>query len=82
MGVASGLVAAARNLGMVTGISLAGALFSLGFSPSGSNGNLTNFQPDMLPAFLAGWKTALLSGVGVAAVGAVLTFLREEVRRY
>jgi len=80
LGVASGLVAAARNLGMVTGISLAGALFSLGFSTSGANANLTDFQPNMLPAFLAGWKTAFLSGVGVAAVGAVITFLREEVR--
>jgi MFS family permease len=82
LGVASGLVAAARNLGMVIGISLAGALFSLGFSPSGANGNFTNYQADMLPAFLAGWKTAFLSGVGVAAVGAVLTFLREEVKGY
>lgn len=81
LGVASGLVAAARNLGMVTGIALAGALFSLGFSPSGANGNLTNFQADMLPAFLAGWKTAFLAGVGVAAFGAVLTFLREEAGR-
>jgi len=80
LGVASGLVAAARNLGMVTGISLAGALFSLGFSTSGANANLTDFQPNMLPAFLAGWKTAFLSGVGVATIGAVLTFLREEVR--
>lgn len=80
LGVASGLVAAARNLGMVTGISLAGALFSLGFSALGANGNLTNFQPDMLPAFLAGWKTAFLSGVGVAVVGAVLTFFRDELR--
>lgn len=80
LGVASGLVAAARNLGMVTGISLAGALFSLGFTTSGAKANLANFQPNMLPAFLAGWKTAFLFGVGVAAVGAVLTFLREKVR--
>jgi MFS family permease len=80
LGVASGLVAAARNLGMITGISLAGALFSLGFSPSGAKRNLANFQSDMVPAFLAGWKTAFLFGAAVAAVGVVLTFLREEVR--
>jgi hypothetical protein len=65
---------------MVTGISLSGVFFFLGFSPSGATRNRVNFQADMLPAFLAGWKTAFLSGVGVAAVGAVLTFLREEVR--
>jgi MFS family permease len=33
LGVASGLVAMSRSLGMVTGVSLAGALFSLGFGP-------------------------------------------------
>lgn len=79
LGVASGLVAAARNLGMVTGVSLAGALFSLGFSPMGTTGNLTDYQPELLPAFLAGWKIAFLSGVIIALIGAVLTFLREKV---
>jgi EmrB/QacA subfamily drug resistance transporter len=77
LGVASGMVAAARNFGMVTGVSLAGALFALGFEPGGAELSLAVFQPDMLPAFLAGWRTAFLSGVGVALLGAVLSFLRE-----
>ncbi len=77
LGVASGLVAAARNLGMVIGVSLAGALFTLGLNPSSSGTNLVDFQWDMLPAFLAGWKTAFFAGVGVAVLGAVLTFFRE-----
>ena len=66
---------------MVTGVSLAGALFSLGFNPSKGSESLAEFHPDMLPAFLAGWKMAFLSGVGVAILGAVVTFLRERVGR-
>lgn len=79
LGIASGLVAAARNLGMIIGISLAGALFTLGFGSSGVSENLVDFQPDKLPLFLAGWKTAFLSGVGIALVGAFLTFFRKRV---
>jgi EmrB/QacA subfamily drug resistance transporter len=79
LGVASGLVATSRNLGMVTGVFLAGALFSLGFGDANASANLADFRLEMLPLFLAGWKTAFLSGAGVAALGAVLTFLREKV---
>ena len=81
LGVASGLVAMSRNLGMVTGVSLAGALFSFGFGTADTGGNLTDFKPDMLPLFLAGWKMALLFAAVVAALGAVLTFLRDKAGR-
>jgi EmrB/QacA subfamily drug resistance transporter len=80
LGVASGLVAAARNLGMVIGVSLAGALFSLGFNPTGGSKNLANYQSDMLPAFLTGWKIAFFSGAAIAITGAVITFFREKLR--
>jgi MFS family permease len=81
LGVTSGLVAASRSLGMVTGVSLAGALFSLGFGTGHASGSLADFKPEMLPLFLAGWKTAFLSAAVVAALGAVLTFLRAEAGR-
>jgi EmrB/QacA subfamily drug resistance transporter len=77
LGVASGLVAMSRNIGMVTGVSLAGALFSLGFGTASASGTLADFKPDMLPLFLTGWKTAFLFAGVVAALGAVLTFLRD-----
>jgi len=78
LGVASGLVAMSRSLGMVTGVSLAGVLFSLGFGTADVSGELADFKPEMLPLFLSGWKTALLCAGVVAALGAVLTFLRDK----
>jgi hypothetical protein len=52
----------------------------MGFRAGGGNGSLADLQPSMLPAFLTGWKTAFYSGAGVAAGGALLTFLRESGR--
>ena len=63
---------------MVTGVALAGALFSLGFGAADVSGELADYKPEMLPLFLAGWKTALLCAGVVAALGAVLTFLRDQ----
>jgi EmrB/QacA subfamily drug resistance transporter len=78
LGVASGLVAMSRNLGMVIGVALAGALFSSGFGAKAVSGELADYKPEMLPLFLAGWKMALYWAGVVAALGAVLTFLRDK----
>lgn len=64
LGTGGGMLATARNLGMVTGVSLAGALFTLGGGAAGGHG------------FLAGWRLALLAGAALAAAAGVLSLVR------
>ncbi|HKL00473.1 MAG TPA: MFS transporter [Desulfotignum sp.] len=78
-GIASGAIATARNLGMVSGVALAGAVFSSfislqGHGPSG-------YGPDMAPAFMAGFKHAMAAGSGLAVIGVCVTFFRGREKR-
>jgi EmrB/QacA subfamily drug resistance transporter len=62
-GIASGVLATARNLGMVIGVGIAGAIFTtvLGQAPSA----------DAPEAVIAAANTGLLAAAGLAALGAV-----------
>ncbi|BDG60776.1 MFS transporter [Caldinitratiruptor microaerophilus] len=71
-GVASGLLAAARNVGMVTGVALAGSLFAF------LRGRLLAAGADPGGAFLAAFRATVLVAVGLAAAGALLSLLRPD----
>jgi EmrB/QacA subfamily drug resistance transporter len=64
LGIAGGVAAVARNLGMVLGISLGGATFSAFYAKAGG-GDLDAHTPALDAAFLAGWRAAM--GVGLLA---------------
>ncbi len=67
-GTAAGLLAEARNTGMLTGIAAAGAVFAaLG---GGHPGEVT------AGAFTAAFRGAVLGAAGLAALGALITALR------
>lgn len=69
-GVAAGLLALARNLGMMAGVAAAGALF--GFL----QGSRLAAGADPTSAFLGAFHETLLEASGLAAAGALLSFLR------
>ena len=73
-GIASGAIATARNLGMVFGVALAGAVFSSFISLQGHGP--TGYGPDMAPAFMAGFKHVMTAGSGLAVIGVGVTFFR------
>lgn len=74
-GVASALLAAARNVGMVTGIALSSALFSLLRSQAETAGAAEG------AAFLPAFRGTLLAAVGMAAFTALLSLVRPSPPR-
>jgi MFS family permease len=77
-GVASGAVATARNLGMVTGVALAGAIFSTSFSSLTNGSSLENYSMVMEPFFLISFRRALLAGIIILIPGLIATFARGK----
>jgi EmrB/QacA subfamily drug resistance transporter len=73
-GIASGATATARNLGMVFGVAVAGAIFSSFISLQGHGAD--GYTPAMAPAFMAGFKHVMAAGTGMAAIGIPVTFFR------
>ncbi len=65
LGTGGGMLATARNLGMVTGVSLAGALLAVGAGPDEGGAG-----------FLAGWRLALSAGAGLAIAAGLLSLVR------
>jgi MFS family permease len=65
LGAGGGLLATARNVGMVVGVSAGGALFAWGEHRS----------------FVAGWRLALGSGALLALAGALLGLVRPGAAR-
>ncbi|VFQ43255.1 MFS transporter [Desulfoluna butyratoxydans] len=75
-GVASSVVGAARNLGMVTGVALAGAVFNHTYTAlSGANG-LSTYTQALQGPFLTAFRYALFCGAATAALGSLLAWLR------
>jgi len=64
-GIAAGVLATARNVGMVLGVGLAGAVFTTMLARGGAH------------ALLHGVRVSLFVAAGIAALGAVTSFVRE-----
>jgi len=75
-GVASGMVATARNLGMVFGVAMAGAIFHGVFQTLSDGAALGQYNPRLAPAFRAAFDWAMTAGAMTAAIGMVLAYLR------
>ena len=80
-GVAAGTVAAARNLGMVIGVALAGAIFNTSFHVLSGGLSLKVFRPGLSPIFMSSFRYAVAAGGVVAMIGAILAFLRGPEER-
>ncbi len=75
-GVASGMVATARNLGMVVGIAVAGAIFYGVFHALSGGQGLQQYGPALAPAFQTAFNRAMTAGAAAAFFGIVVAFLR------
>jgi EmrB/QacA subfamily drug resistance transporter len=75
-GIAAGTVAAARNLGMVMGVALAGAIFNTCFHMLSGGLTLKVYRPELLPVFMSSFHYAIGAGGVVALIGAILAVLR------
>jgi len=69
-GVASGVLGTARNVGMMLGIAMAGAVFSTLLSQAGG-------EPSGV-SLIAAIRTAFLVAAGCTAVGALASFVRDQ----
>lgn len=75
-GVASATVAAARNLGMVLGVALSGAMFNSTFQRMNHGVGLKLYRPALEAVFMKSFHTAMLAGVTIAVGGVLISYLR------
>jgi MFS family permease len=73
-GIAAGILATSRNMGMVLGIGLAGAIFTTVMAQSGAGQPVATPSPVLFEAFRASFTTAS----GVALLGALISLVRSE----
>ncbi len=76
-GMAAGILATARNLGMLLGVGLSGLVFSLIFSISSGGGSLHAFRPEHVPVFLLSLRWTFAIAAAMAGLGCILSSLRE-----
>lgn len=82
-GIAGAIIAVARNLGMVLGIAMAGAVFNILFH-NFTGGGLKSYNPDMAQEFMKAFGITMQTGSAVAFTGMILAWFRgghEEVRK-
>ncbi len=75
-GVAGGVVAAARNLGMVIGVAVAGSVFNHVYSDLTGGMNVKTYSPAFVSFFMQAFRTALTTGACFGIIGMVLAALR------
>ena len=75
-GVASATVAAARNLGMVMGVAIAGAIFNSVFYRLSSGLSLKEYRPDLEGIFMDSFHFVMLGGGCIALLGMIVAYLR------
>ncbi len=74
LGIASGIIAAMRNVGMVLGIAIAGAvLYNL--APFTASAQPGSFTPSEMQEFLRGLHWAFIASAGVAGISAFTSLL-------
>ena len=75
-GVASATVAAARNLGMVLGVAITGAIFNSVFYQLSDGLSLQEYQPALEEIFMGSFHFVMKAGGFIAILGMVIAFLR------
>ncbi|MDY0133163.1 MAG: MFS transporter [Desulforegulaceae bacterium] len=82
-GTGGAIMAAARNLGMVLGIAMAGSLFNFYFKSASGGKNLSNYSPEMNPAFIEAFQFTMTATAVLALSAAVITAFRgKELKRH
>jgi hypothetical protein len=80
LGIASGIIAAMRNVGMVLGIAVAGAvLYNL--APITASEHPGSFSPADIQEFLRGLHWAFISGTALAGTAAFTSLLAAGQRK-
>jgi len=80
LGIASGIIAAMRNVGMVLGIAIAGAvLYNL--APFAATAEPGSFSPSEMQEFLRGLHWAFISGAALAATAALTSLLAIDRKK-
>jgi len=75
-GIASGMLATARNLGMLLGVTMAGLLFGFLFTHLSGGFDLKEFQPRMAGYFMEALQVTFALTAVLSLCGAVLSGLR------
>jgi EmrB/QacA subfamily drug resistance transporter len=77
LGIASGIIAAMRNVGMVLGIAISGAvLYNL--APITASTHPGSFTPQEIQEFLRGLHWAFITGAAIAAIAALTSLLAAD----
>jgi len=80
LGIAGGVLATARTLGMASGVAIAGATFGSIFA-SGTGGlELSAYRPEHFGPLIEGMRTSLFVAMGIAITATVLAALRGRER--
>ncbi len=79
-GVSSGMLATARNFGMLAGVSLAGLVFGIIFSSLSGGLDLKHFQQNQVQNFMHALQFTLSLTAVLSIFGAILSGLRGEER--
>ncbi len=74
LGIASGILAAMRNVGMVLGIAVAGAVL-YGLAPVSMSADPSSFNPAQIDEFMNGLHWAYITGALLAAIAAITSLL-------
>ncbi len=75
-GVASATVAAARNLGMVLGVAITGAIFNSVFYRLSNGSSLKEYNPGLEGIFMESFHFVMMAGGFIAILGMIIAFLR------
>ena len=75
-GVASATVAAARTLGMVLGVAIAGAIFNSVFYNLSNGLSLREYHPALEEIFMESFHFVMMAGGFIAILGMIIAFLR------
>ncbi len=75
-GISAGILATARNFGMVTGATLSAAIFSLFYRLMGNGKSLTDFVVTDMPVFLSAWHYTFMLIAAVSFLASIVSFRR------
>jgi EmrB/QacA subfamily drug resistance transporter len=76
-GVSSGMLATARNLGMLVGVSLAGLVFGMVFSHLSGGLDLKEYGPEQVQIFIPSLRITFAFTAVLSVAGAILSGLRK-----
>lgn len=79
LGIASGILAAMRNVGMVLGIAVAGAIF-YGLAPIAASAHPGSFNSAEIQEFMYGLRWAYISGAVLATTAALTSLIAIDRR--